>query len=420
VTILWNDGKGNLGGRVDYPVGKVSYLSGADLDDDGDIDLVAARDSESRLTILRNLGGGAFEVGETIDIGQPPRSVIAPDLDGDGLPDLVTGNEDAWTISILQGLGGRQFGPPSTYTVGKAPRFVVSGDLDRDGKADLVVANHTSYDFTFFFNQTEPPAAPSPVESLCTELDYSRLAIPVAAEGFAELQAPYLVPSLTGDPQLLPTALLPAVAGRTPWETLAALDPERFGGLTEEGYLQLVARRATRRYFTGSILRLRLPGQVAYGFTIVTDASADPLERVAAGESAAVYAALFPAFRLEPFAYFPDTEEARADARSWGDPGFPVLVRDPPVPFRRGDADGDGDVDITDALALLNSLFRDAALPPCPDAADANDDGDVDISDALTILLRLFGGIGELPPPSGTCGFDRTDDALSCGGPPCG
>ena len=415
VSIFRNDGDGGLGDRVDHEVGAVSYVYGADLEGDGDIDVVAARESGSGLTVLRNAGGGSFEVASDIDLGQPPRSVIATDLDGDGLPDLVTGNEDTGTISILRNLGGVQFGAPSRHTVGRAPRFVVSGDLDGDARNDLVVANHTSLDFTFLFNEAAVPEPILPLERICTELDYFRLARPVAGEDIAELEVLYLVPARAGDPQLLPTVFLPTGGGLQPWEMLAEAFPERFDGLTEEGYLQLVARRATRDYFAGSILRLRPRGGVVHGFTIVTDAALYPGERILVSEAAAAYGALDAAFLLEPLAYYPDTAGARADARSWGDPGFPILIREPPVPLRRGDALADGALDLSDAVALLDYLFRDGGSVPCVDAADANDDGDVDISDAVVILLHLFGSLGDLPPPADACGLDPTDDALPCG-----
>jgi len=83
----------------------------------------------------------------------------------------------------------------------------------------------------------------------------------------------------------------------------------------------------------------------------VTDAALYPGERILVSEAAAAYGALDAAFLLEPLAYYPDTAGARADARSWTDPGFPILIREPPVPLRRGDALADGALDLSDAVA---------------------------------------------------------------------
>ncbi len=84
--------------------------------------------------------------------------------------------------------------------------------------------------------------------------------------------------------------------------------------------------------------------------------------------------------------------------------------------FRRGDSDGSGATDITDAIFTLDWLFTGGRDPGCIDAADVNDGGEVDIADPIAILSWLFLG-GTLPPPPGPleCGTDPTpDDLPSC------
>ena len=83
--------------------------------------------------------------------------------------------------------------------------------------------------------------------------------------------------------------------------------------------------------------------------------------------------------------------------------------------FRRGDANADGSVDIADAIATLGALFTGEGAILCNDAADSNDDGIVNISDAVATLGYKFGGDGPLPTPGAeSCGFDTTDDDLTC------
>lgn len=83
--------------------------------------------------------------------------------------------------------------------------------------------------------------------------------------------------------------------------------------------------------------------------------------------------------------------------------------------FLRGDANGDGLVDISDALFDLFFLFQGIDGPPCMDAADADDTGEIDITDPVYILSFLFLG-GTAPPAPGAeqPGSDPTDDALGC------
>ena len=82
--------------------------------------------------------------------------------------------------------------------------------------------------------------------------------------------------------------------------------------------------------------------------------------------------------------------------------------------FIRGDVDGDGVPDLTDAIAVLEYLFRHGVVP-CEKAADSNDDGFLDLSDAIAVLFYLFSGGPSIPEPFPTAGQDPTPDGLSCG-----
>jgi hypothetical protein len=85
-----------------------------------------------------------------------------------------------------------------------------------------------------------------------------------------------------------------------------------------------------------------------------------------------------------------------------------------PTSFRRGDTDGNGSVEVTDAVSTLNFLFLGGPGPGCFSAVDSNDDGDIDIADPVAILLRLFASGTPLPAPGPDCGPDPTLDALPC------
>ena len=83
--------------------------------------------------------------------------------------------------------------------------------------------------------------------------------------------------------------------------------------------------------------------------------------------------------------------------------------------FKRGDANYDNTVDVTDAITTLKALFLNEETLPCGDSADSNDDGSVDISDPINTLAFLYLGISEIPEPGPTaCGPDRTNDSLYC------
>jgi hypothetical protein len=84
--------------------------------------------------------------------------------------------------------------------------------------------------------------------------------------------------------------------------------------------------------------------------------------------------------------------------------------------FTRGDANGDQEHDLSDAIHQLAALFQGGPEGPCRDAADANDDGVLDISDPIRLLNYLFQDSEPLRAPFPEPGLDPTPDLLGCGG----
>ena len=95
-----------------------------------------------------------------------------------------------------------------------------------------------------------------------------------------------------------------------------------------------------------------------------------------------------------------------------------LFVPGPAAPFVRADANGDGDLDISDAIWTLMALFAGGPAPQCEDAADANDDGRLDLADAIYLLGFLFLGEEAPPAPHPACGDDPGVDDLDCGQTP--
>ena len=82
--------------------------------------------------------------------------------------------------------------------------------------------------------------------------------------------------------------------------------------------------------------------------------------------------------------------------------------------FVRGDANGDGTVNVSDAITILGYLFSGRSVP-CVSALDTNDDGAVNMADAVSLLMYLFAGGPQPPPPYPHPGTDPTPDSLDCG-----
>jgi hypothetical protein len=90
------------------------------------------------------------------------------------------------------------------------------------------------------------------------------------------------------------------------------------------------------------------------------------------------------------------------------------------IPFLRGDCNDDGAIDISDAVSMLNWLFRGGTEPGCMAATNANGDAATDISDAAYLLNHLFLGSSAPVPPFPGCGpgLLPADDQMGCATPP--
>lgn len=94
---------------------------------------------------------------------------------------------------------------------------------------------------------------------------------------------------------------------------------------------------------------------------------------------------------------------------------FTTLPADTTIPFKRGDANADGSVDIADVSFTLNFLFLGGRAPPCAAAVDSNADGHLDIADAsFTLNFLFFGGAG-IPSPFPFCGASNLEGDLALG-----
>ena len=85
--------------------------------------------------------------------------------------------------------------------------------------------------------------------------------------------------------------------------------------------------------------------------------------------------------------------------------------------FIRGDSNGDGRVDSSDAVHTLGVLFQRGVPSGCDAAGDVNGDARIDVSDAVFTLGFLFRSGAGPAPPYPDCG-PGTDADLACEGSP--
>jgi len=82
--------------------------------------------------------------------------------------------------------------------------------------------------------------------------------------------------------------------------------------------------------------------------------------------------------------------------------------------FKRGDANGEGVVNIADAIFMIQYIFNDGPSPQCMEAANANGDSFTDISDAIFLIQFQFLDGNQPPAPYPACGVDTVGPSGSC------
>lgn len=127
-----------------YPLaGRARDVALADMDGDGDRDVVIAYDADMNATpvgIAWNDGSGAFTLGPTTTVGTSASvtQLAVTDVNGDYLPDVVAATSAGPRLVPGTGVHATPFGTPVALGSGLSGSEVAVGDLDGDGRPDLV------------------------------------------------------------------------------------------------------------------------------------------------------------------------------------------------------------------------------------------------------------------------------------------
>jgi hypothetical protein len=325
----------------------------ADIDGDGDLDIVLGSSISAAVSVLVNDGGGAF--GRRLAFNEDPDVVDGPpygfdvlDLDGDGRREIVYIDAGWGEVEILWDDGG---GIRSLQRLGRDDAdFYRIGDFDRDGLPDI---------FVFRGVDSGDP---------CGNFIYRNS----GQRTFTRA----------------PAGALECV--RHFWDAGDADGDGHDDLLVHEGGYSLSFRLADG---AGGLIE---GPQFALGPGVVS------LEDIGGDGSRA----LVQFSTRRGIAVFPVSLGLPASMDEDGD-GVPDECER--VPFHRGDPSGDGRTNVTDVIFLLEGFFRRGPPPGCREAADAENDGRVGLHDAVTLLRYLFlAGAPPAPPgpPPGPCGLD--------------
>ncbi|WP_400079242.1 T9SS type A sorting domain-containing protein [Winogradskyella sp. R77965] len=151
------DGQGNFGGEqfITAATG-VNFVIAADIDNDGDIDIISSSSGQDKVSWYENIDSqGSFSSQQVITTSADGvNSIFAADIDSDGDIDLLSSsyNDDkiAW-YENLDGLGS--FGNQQVITTSaNGANSVFAADIDSDGHLDVLISSYLDDDISWYRN----------------------------------------------------------------------------------------------------------------------------------------------------------------------------------------------------------------------------------------------------------------------------
>jgi Ca2+-binding RTX toxin-like protein len=137
VDILYGDGNGAFPTTATFHASGIDgYLAAADMDRDGDNDLVVASSSTKSVDLLLNDGSGRFSAALSTNLSVAPWAVAVDDFDQNGWADVAISRSDD-TVQILWNTGGITVGPAALTMAENRPANTPVGTVGASGEAPL-------------------------------------------------------------------------------------------------------------------------------------------------------------------------------------------------------------------------------------------------------------------------------------------
>ncbi len=142
IQVLLGDGTGNLGPAVRYAVaGQNAAIAIADFNRDGAPDVAVTNPADGGVEVLLGRGDGTLVPDRNYPTAAGAIGIAAVDLNRDGVPDLISVNQETSAASVLIGVGDGTFGTKRDSPAGFTPTAFAIADFNLDGRLDVAVTN---------------------------------------------------------------------------------------------------------------------------------------------------------------------------------------------------------------------------------------------------------------------------------------
>jgi hypothetical protein len=125
--------------------GRPSPHEGADINNDGEIDLVVGTAWSNELRVLTGDGNGGFSNMDVYFTSEGVRGVVVGDFNGDGWDDVLTTNRLDEDISIFMNDGDGTFTVSNMDVAGEDETSCALADINKDGILDVFYGGYDSH-----------------------------------------------------------------------------------------------------------------------------------------------------------------------------------------------------------------------------------------------------------------------------------
>ena len=157
VQVMYGSSTGSFVSVVNKYVGSITEIVSEDFNSDGRKDVAAINLGSNSISVLLTQATGALGVPVNYTVGLYPMGLSSSDFNNDGIKDIVSSNRDSDDISVLLGTSGGAFLPSVNYNVGHNSTLldVVAKDFNNDLKQDIVAMDYSTGNiFIFYGNGT--------------------------------------------------------------------------------------------------------------------------------------------------------------------------------------------------------------------------------------------------------------------------